>query len=130
MNIKYYSLNVNGKFFKNFDNKHDAIREYRNSEESEKQLYEITINDDNSKDEQLVSIIDEPPFNEIKWFEIHNTINEYSSSCTGKYRTFEEAKETLKDKEDWWRHRGTGTIYECSINNRTFYVNSKEVYKR
>lgn len=130
MSIKYYNLKIDGKFFKNFYDKLEAIKEYRNLEEKEKQIYEVTINDDGTQNEQLISVEDEVPFNEIKWYEIHNTISELDSRCTGRYRTFEKAKEGLKDKEDWYRHRGTGTIYECSINNRSFIVTSKEIYSR
>lgn len=130
MSIKYYNLKIDGKFFKNFYDKLEAIKEYRNLEEKEKQIYEVTINDDGTQNEQLISVEDEVPFNEIKWYEIHNTISELDSRCTGRYRTFEKAKEGLKDKEDYYRHRGTGTIYECSINNRSFIVTSKEIYSR
>lgn len=130
MSIKYYNLKIDGKFFKNFYDKLEAIKEYRNLEEKEKQIYEVTINDDSTQNEQLISVEDEVPFNEVKWYEIHNTISECDSRCTGRYRTFEKAKEGLKDKEDYYRHRGTGTIYECSINNRSFIVTSKEIYSR
>lgn len=129
MSIKYYNLKIDGKFFKNFYDKLEAIKEYRNLEEKEKQIYEVIINDDGTQNEQLITI-NEVPFNEIKWYEIHNTIGEWDSRCTGRYRTLEEAKEGLKDKEDYYRHRGTGTIYECSINNRSFIVTSKEIYSR
>lgn len=114
---------------KNFDDKFEAIKEYRNLEGDKKELYEIVI-DNNNQNKKLISVEDEVPFNEIKWYEIHNTISEWDSRCTGRYRTFEKAKEGLKDKEDWYRHRGTGTIYECSINNRSFIVTSKEIYSR
>ena len=130
MSIKYYNLKIDGKFFKNFYDKLEAIKEYRNLEEKEKKIYEVTINDDGTQNEQLISVEDEVPFNEIKWYEIHNTISEWDSRCTGRYLTFEKAKEGLKDKEDYYRHRGTGTIYECSINNRSFIVTSKEIYSR
>lgn len=129
MNIKYYSLEINDKVFKNFDDKFEAIKEYRNLEGDEKELYEIVI-DNNNQNKKLISVEDEVPFNEIKWYEIHNTISEWDSRCTGRYRTLEEAKEGLKDKEDYYRHRGTGTIYECSINNRSFIVTSEEIYSR
>ena len=129
MNIKYYSLEINDKVFKNFDDKFEAVKEYRNLEGDKKELYEVVI-DNNSQNKKLVSVEDEVPFNEIKWYEIRNTISEWESTCTGTYRTFEKAKEGLKDKEDWYRHRGTGTIYECSINNQTFSVKSKEIFRR
>ena len=130
MSIKYYNLKIDGKFFKNFYDKLEAIKEYRNLEEKEKQIYEVIINDDGTQNEQLISVEDEVPFNEIKWYEIHNTISEWNSTCTGTYLILEKAKEWLKDKEDWYRHRGTGTIYECSINNRDLSVKSKKIFEK
>lgn len=129
MNIKYYSLEINNKVLKNFDDKLEAIKEYCNLEGDKKELYEIVI-DNNNQNKKLISVEDEVPFNEIKWYEIHNTISEWDSRCTGRYRTFEKAKEGLKDQQDYYRHRGTGTIYECSINNRDFSVKSKKVFEK
>lgn len=130
MSIKYYNLKIDGKFFKNFYDKLEAIKEYRNLEEKEKQIYEVTINDDGTQNEQLISVDDEVPFNEIKWYEIRNTINEWDSQCTGRYRTLEKAKEGLKDKQDYYRPLGTGTIYEYSINNQTFSIKTKRVFEK
>lgn len=39
MNIRYYSLEINDKVFKNFDDKFEAIKEYRNLEGDKKELY-------------------------------------------------------------------------------------------
>ena len=129
MNIKYYSLEINDKVFKNFDDKFEAIKEYRNLEGNKKELYEIVI-DNNNQNKKLISVEDEVPFNEIKWYEIHNTISEWDSRCTGRYRTFEKAKEGLKDQQDYYRPLGTGTIYEYSINNRDFSIKSKKVFEK
>lgn len=129
MNIKYYSLEINDKVFKNFDDKFEAIKEYRNLEGDKNKLYEIVI-DNNNQNKKLISVEDEVPFNEIKWYEIHNTISEWDSRCTGRYRTFEKAKEGLKDKQDYYRPLGTGTIYEYSINNRDFSIKSKKVFEK
>ena len=129
MNIKYYSLEINDKVFKNFDDKFEAIKEYRNLEGNKKELYEIVI-DNNNQNKKLISVEDEVPFNEIKWYEIHNTISEWDSRCTGRYRTFEKAKEVLKDQQDYYRPLGTGTIYEYSINNRDFSIKSKKVFEK
>lgn len=129
MNIKYYSLEINDKVFKNFDDKFEAIKEYRNLEGDKKELYEIVI-DNNNQNKKLISVEDEVPFNEIKWYEIHNTISEWDSRCTGRYRTFEKAKEGLKDQQDYYRPLGTGTIYEYSINNRDFSIKSKKVFEK
>lgn len=114
MNIKYYSLKIDGKIFQQFDNKEDAIKEYFNLDNTGKKLYEITVTN-NGLNEKLIS--NNEPFNEIKWFEIHST------ECTGKYTTLEEAKEDLKNMEDWYHSLETGSIYECSINNVDFTVN-------
>lgn len=65
MNIKYYSLEINDKVFKNFDDKFEAIKEYRNLEGDKKELYEIVI-DNNNQNKKLISVEDEVPFNEIK----------------------------------------------------------------
>ena len=129
MNIKYYTLEINDKVFKNFDDKFEAIKEYRNLEVDKKELYEVVI-DNNNQNKKLVSVDDEVPFNEIKWYEIRNTINEWDSQCTGRYRTLEKAKEGLKDKQDYYRPLGTGTIYEYSINNQTFSIKTKRVFEK
>ena len=64
MNIRYYSLEINDKVFKNFDDKFEAIKEYRNLEGDKKELYEIVI-DNNNQNKKLISVEDEVPFNEI-----------------------------------------------------------------
>lgn len=126
MNIKYYSLKVNDKILKQFDSKEDAIKEFINLENKEKKLYEITITDDGLNKKLIYK---NKPFHEIKWFEIHNTTSEYSSECTGKYETFDEAKEDLKNKEDWYKDLETGSIYECSINNVDFDVKRNLIFR-
>lgn len=127
MNINYYSLKVNDKIFKQFENKEEAIKEYFNLETKEKKLYKITVTNDGSN---AILVPIDRQFNEIKWFEIHNTTSEYSSECTGKYATLEEAKEDLKNKEDWYKSLGTGSIYECSINNIDFDVKQNLIFRK
>jgi|GEM_PF-2777863 len=126
MNIRYYSLKINDKIFKQFENKEDAIAEYVKLKMLGKRLYEVTVTE-NGLNEKLLPL--DRPFNEIKWFEIHNTTSEYSSECTGKYATLEEAKEDLKNMEDWYHSLGTGSIYECSINNIDFNVKRNFIFK-
>lgn len=121
MNIKYYSLKIDGKIFQQFDNKEDAIKEYFNLDNTGKKLYEITVTN-NGLNEKLIS--NNEPFNEIKWFEIHST------ECTGKYTTLEEAKEDLKNMEDWYHSLETGSIYECSINNVDFTVKQILIFQK
>lgn len=127
MNIRYYSLKINDKIFKQFENKEDAIAEYVKLKMLGKRLYEVTVTE-NGLNEKLLPL--DRPFNEIKWFEIHNTTSEYSSECTGKYATLEEAKEDLKNMEDWYHSLGTGSIYECSINNIDFTVKQILIFQK
>lgn len=42
---------------------------------------------------------------------IENTYNEFSSYISGYFKTEAEAKEALKECEDWYRPKGTGRIY-------------------
>lgn len=57
---------------------------------------------------------------------IENTVNEWNTAIVGYFETLEEAKEALKECNDWWRPKGTGTIYyrEFGLCKR-----AKEVYK-
>lgn len=50
---------------------------------------------------------------DFEFYEIENTISEYYSSMSGRYITLDLAKEALKTKCDWYREKGTGTIYRC-----------------
>lgn len=42
---------------------------------------------------------------------IRNSYDEYESTITGYFSMLEAAKEALKDCADWYRPKGTGTIY-------------------
>lgn len=42
---------------------------------------------------------------------IENTVDECNSRITGYFRTFDKAKEALKECSDWYRSKGTGRIY-------------------
>lgn len=42
---------------------------------------------------------------------IKNTVDEWNTIITGYFRTFDEAKEALKECSDWYRPKGTGRIY-------------------
>lgn len=44
-------------------------------------------------------------------FFIMNTVDEWHSAIKGYFKTFDEAKEALKDCCDWFRDYGTGIIY-------------------
>ena len=53
-----------------------------------------------------VEIPDEPGY-----FFISNTVNERDSQTTGTFQNYDEAKEALKECEDWYCSKGTGRIY-------------------
>ena len=51
---------------------------------------------------------------EIIYYSIVNTTSDRTRGETGRYKTYEEAKENLKNHCDWYREKGTGTIYEVT----------------
>lgn len=51
----------------------------------------------------------------FEYYEIENTVSEYESRVTGRYTTEERAREALKTACDWYRAKGTGTIYKVSF---------------
>ena len=51
---------------------------------------------------------------EIIYYSIVNTTSDRTRGETGRYKTYEEAKEDLKNQCDWYREKGTGTIYEIT----------------
>ena len=57
---------------------------------------------------------------------IENTVNEWNTAIVGYFETLEEAKEALKECNDWYRPNGTGTIRfkEFGLNG-----DCKEVYR-
>ena len=57
------------------------------------------------------------------YYEIENTIDEYHSKVSGRYTTFEAAREDLKNHCDWYNDCGTGIIYKIEI----FKIGSKKI---
>lgn len=57
------------------------------------------------------------------YYELENTINEYHTRVTGRYTTFEAAKEDLKNHCDWYCSLGTGRIYKVEI----FKIGTKNI---
>lgn len=69
----------------------------------------------------------------FEYFEIYNTIDEWSSESSGKYMTLDAAKEALKDCCDWYAPKGSGTIYRVWFTSKAsgaVYEHSEEVYRR
>lgn len=51
----------------------------------------------------------------FEYYEIENTVDEYVSKVTGRYTTEECARKALKTTCDWYKAKGTGTIYKVSF---------------
>ena len=63
--------------------------------------------------------------NEPGYFYISNTVDDWHSSTTGTFPTYDEAKEALKECADWYCSKGTGTIYFLPFG---LYRHSYQVY--
>ena len=48
-----------------------------------------------------------------KIYYIENTIDEFNTSVSGYFPTYDEAFEALKECYNWWQEKGTGRIYEA-----------------
>lgn len=59
----------------------------------------------------------------LTYYELDNMVDEYRSKITGRYTTFEAAKEDLKNHCDWFCSLGTGRIYKVEI----FKVGTKNI---
>lgn len=57
---------------------------------------------------------------------IENTVSEWHSAIVAYFKSLEEAKEALKECNDWWRPKGTGTIYYREFG---LGKHAKEIYK-
>lgn len=118
MELKYYVLEIRGKFYRNYSNEKAAIHDYYLSNEVSNEyteLYKIVIKDD----EIIKTKLDLPDTKtkEITWFEVSGT-----SPYLGykkKYRTLEDAK---KDS-----NASRCSIYMCRIDNIDFKVKKVKV---
>ena len=52
----------------------------------------------------------------MKIYYIETTDNEWSSSIKGYYSTLEKAKQALQHEGNWYRPKGTGEIYELTLD--------------
>ena len=117
MELKYYVLEVNGKFEKNYNHEKDAIHDYYLSNEfgNDAALYKVAV-----KDEEITKTkldLPDTKTKEITWYEVSGT-----SPYLGykkKYRTFEDAK---KDS-----NANKCSIYECRIDNIDFKVKKVKI---
>lgn len=69
---------------------------------------------------------------DFEYYEIVNTTDEWHTTTTGRYATFEDAKEGLKNACDWYMSKGTGTIYGVWLKAKadgTVEKHRKEVYR-
>ena len=68
-----------------------------------------------------------------KFYGIKNSLNEWSSDWSKFCATLKDAKRELQNCNDWYRGKGTGTIYEISFSVSTQGVITftlKKVYER
>ena len=117
MELKYYVLEVNGKFKGNYNNEKDAIRDYYLSNEfgNNTDLYKVIVEDEGIIKTKLFLL--ETKTKTITWFEVSGT-----SPYLGykkKYRTLEDAK---KDS-----NASRCSIYMCKIDNIDFKVKKVKV---
>ena len=63
----------------------------------------------------------------FEYFEIENTINERNSMVTARFEKFDQAKEDLKNRSDWYCDKGTGRIYHVvgTVNKTTGAIDIK-----
>ena len=69
----------------------------------------------------------------LTYYELENMVNEYSSKVTGKYTTFEAAREDLKNHCDWYCGLGTGRIYKVEIfkiGTKNISIERKMIFSR
>lgn len=50
-----------------------------------------------------------------KIYFILNTIDEFNTSVSGYFPTYEKAYEALKECYNWWQEKGTGEIWEAEL---------------
>lgn len=87
--------------------------------------------------EQIMEEMDKPFVLErrlfAKYYEIENSVSEYKTQVTGMYTTYDAAIKALEYKCDWYRPKGTGTIYEVSLiqtNNNCLEKTREIVYRK
>lgn len=117
MELKYYVLEINGKFEKNYSYEKDAIHDYYLSNEfgNKADIYKVVV-----KDEEVIKTkldLPDAKTKEITWFEVSGT-----SPYLGykkKYRTLEDAKNDS--------NASRCSIYMCKIDNIDFKVKKNKI---
>lgn len=73
-----------------------------------KQPFEVpaTIERESAKESKPDSVV---------YFEVENTTDEYHSSVSGRYTTFEAAQKNMYKYSDWYCPNGTGFIYKVTL---------------
>ena len=49
------------------------------------------------------------------YYELENSISEWNSSITGRYTTYDAAREDMKNHCNWWEGKDSGNIYKVEI---------------
>lgn len=78
-----------------------------------------------------VKIIAEPGVI-FEYFCTENTVDEYNTEVTGNYDSFDDAREALRHKSDWYCNKDTGRIYKCIFYREDGELKSKKelVFRR
>lgn len=67
------------------------------------------------------------------YYELRNTVTEYSSSVSGRYSNMDAAKADMKNHSDFYAPNGTGTIYEVTVAETTgnrVSITERKVYQK
>lgn len=51
----------------------------------------------------------------FEYFYTENTTGEWDSDISGRYTSFNAAREALKGESDWYCGKDTGRIYRCTV---------------
>lgn len=117
MELRYYTLKVNGKFEKNYNYEKDAIHDYYLSNEfgNNADIYKVVV-----KDKEVIKTkldLSDTKTKEITWFEVDG--NSPYLGYKKKYRTLEDAKNNSNSNGC--------SIYMCRIDNIDFKVKKVKV---
>lgn len=68
----------------------------------------------------------------FEYFCIENTVDEWHTEVTGSYDSFDDAREALRHKSDWYCNKDTGRIYKCIFYREDGELKSKKelVFRR
>ena len=68
----------------------------------------------------------------LEFFCTEITVDEYHTEATGMYESFDDAREALRHKSDWYCNKDTGRIYKVTFYREGDELKSKKelVFRR